>query len=95
MYTLFLAGITYYNFGIWFRIDKEHRIYYTRFIINGVLAILTILIADSRELSSSIYSMIITYMLLGITVFEKKNMLQDLKNGRFLKQEKENDKKKR
>ena len=86
MYKLFLIGLAYYNCDTWFKIDKKHRKYYITFIISAICCVAATLISFLKHLESNTYLIVVSYLLMGITMYQKRNMLIDLKNGKYLKE---------
>lgn len=92
MYILPLLTIAYYNFDTWIRIDSKHRKYYITFIVNIIMCLLSVLVIIIKEINFSIFPPLIVMTLMGITIWQRKSMITDLKQGKYLKQ---NSKKKR
>lgn len=92
MYILPLLTIAYYNFDTWIRIDPKHRKFYITFIVNIIMCLLSVLVIIIKEINFSIFPLLIVMTLMGITIWQRKSMITDLKQGKYLKQ---NTKKKR
>lgn len=86
MYILPLLTIAYYNFDNWIRIDSKHRKYYITFIVNIIMCLLSVLVIIIKEINFSIFPPLIVMTLMGITIWQRKSMITDLKQGKYLKQ---------
>lgn len=92
LYILPLVSIAYINLDTYLSIDSKHRKHYLTFIVNIIMCLISILAILIKEINYNLFPPIIALTLMGITIWQRKSMIADLRKGKYLK---ENNKKKR
>ena len=76
-----------YNIWIWLNIDRKHRRYYSRFVLNAWLCIVELAYMLITQYKFNIFYIPITFILVAITIHSKNCMLEDLRNEKYIKLE--------